>query len=145
VTYTNGNTGGVGVKEIKFHAPHVHCPWRENSQQTNTSRTKDQRKLNFLRQRRFQSLTLSDLLTFSDFTSKINYYAHLFESISQVYGWNPSVWSFKWKLQSSTFMWFHYFCSASYLTVLSSGAVCFSIYCKWFFFSFNFDLQHPRK
>ena len=33
------------------------------------------------------------------------YYAVQGGSNFQVCGWNPSVWPFKWKLFSSTFMW----------------------------------------
>ena len=38
------------------------------------------------------------------------YYAVLGGSNFWVCGWNPKVWSFKWKLKSSTFLWYCLLC-----------------------------------
>jgi len=43
------------------------------------------------------------------------YYAVQGGSNFWVYGWNPSVWPFKWKLLSSTFMWYCLLCCTRWL------------------------------
>ena len=48
------------------------------------------------------------------------YYAVQGGPIFWVCGWNPKVWPFKWKLLSSTFMWYCVFCCTRWLKILLS-------------------------
>ena len=45
------------------------------------------------------------------------YYAVQGGSNFWVYGWNPMVWPFKWKLLSSTFLWYCLLCCTRWLSV----------------------------
>ena len=52
------------------------------------------------------------------------YYAVQGGSNFWVCGWNPEVWPFKWKLLSSTFLWYCLLCCTRWLQLLSLWLKC---------------------
>ena len=52
------------------------------------------------------------------------YYAVQGGSNFWVCGWNPEVWPFKWKLLSSTFLWYCLSCCTRWLQLLSRWMKC---------------------
>ena len=47
-----------------------------------------------------------------------------------VCGWNPVVWPFKWKLLSSTFLWYCLFCCTRWFWLLSLWMISYSLTIK---------------